>query len=417
MTLYLTNTLNRTKEPFNSRQPHMVKCFTCGPSIYRRPHVGNFATFLFEDVLQRYLEYSGYEVQRVINFTDVEDKALEEAKEKALSLTELTEPVEEQFYQDAASLRIRLPSRIPRSSTTIDEAVRLIQTLLERGYAYWHDNDVFYDPLKFEGFGKLFGLDMRKWPRKKRRFRRDTYPGERWNLGDFVLWHGHRAEKDGAVYWETPLGKGRPAWNVQDSAIISSSLGYEIDIACGGVDNLYRHHDYTLAIMEAVSQRTLARYWLHGEHVLIDGKKMSKSRGNILYLDDLTNDGLTETEVRFYLIYGHYRKKKNLSLTQMRNRAHRLKALRDIIQKFLPGSDTSTSGSRDAAVQRWVDKLIPQFEERMDDDLDVKGAFDNVESILLKLDGIGGSHGLHKEDRVALYQSLEKIDDVLQVLL
>ena len=171
---------------------------------------------------------------------------------------------------------------IARSSTSVEQAARLIRILMDKGYAYRHEGDIFYDPLKFEGFGKLFGLDMSRWPKKKRRFRKDTYPGQRWNLGDFILWHGDKGEKD-APSWDTELGRGRPAWNVQDAAMVTKHLGYRIDIACGGADNLYRRHDYTIAVVEGASGRTFSSYWPHGEHVLIDRIKMSKSKGNILY--------------------------------------------------------------------------------------------------------------------------------------
>jgi len=414
MTLYVTNTLTRKKEPFKSRVEKRVKMFTCGPSIYRRPHVGNFATFLFEDILQRYLEYSGYEIQRVINFTDVEDKALEEAAQKDISLSALTEPVANRFLKEAASLQIRLPREIPRSSTHVDEAVRLIQELLKGGYAYWHQNDVFYDPLKFKGFGKLYGLDMSRWPKKKRRFRKDTYPGQRWNLGDFILWHGYRPHQDDRFYWDTPIGKGRPAWNIQDPAIISSRLGYQIDIACGGVDNLYRHHDYTIAVMEAVSQRLFSRYWLHGEHVLLDGRKMSKSKGNILYLEDIQDKGFTAKDIRFYLIYGHYRKKINLTLKQLQKTADQLTSFRDTVRNVC-----HTSGPRGRRAQNTgelIHGLTRTFEDRMNDDLDVRGAFDNIASILGKLNALHNGHGLSKHDRTQILHALERIDSVFGVL-
>jgi cysteinyl-tRNA synthetase len=414
MTLYLTNTLTRKKEPFNSRVEKRVKMFTCGPSIYRRPHVGNFATFLFEDILQRYLEYSGYEIQRVINFTDVEDKALEEAAQKDLSLSALTEPVANQFLKEAASLQMRLPREIPRSSTHVDEAVRLIQELLKGGYAYWHQNDVFYDPLKFKGFGKLYGLDMSRWPKKKRHFRKDTYPGQRWNLGDFILWHGYRPQQDDRFYWDTPIGKGRPAWNIQDPAIISSKLGYQIDIACGGVDNLYRHHDYTIAVMEAVSQRLFSRYWLHGEHVLLNGRKMSKSKGNILYLEDIQDKGFTAKDIRFYLIYGHYRKKINLTFKQLQRTADQLTSLRDTVRNVC---HTSGPGGRRAQnTGELIHGLTRTFEDRMNDDLGVRGAFDNIASILGKLNALHNGHGLSKNDRTQILHALERIDSVFGIL-
>lgn len=414
MALYLTNTLTRRKEPFQSRHGNKVKMFTCGPSIYRSSHVGNFATFLFEDVLHRYLEYSGYQVQRVINFTDVEDKAVEEAQQKGLSLSELTEPIANQFLQEAASLRIKLPPEIPRSSAHVDDAVRLIQQLIQGGYAYWHQKDVFYDPLKFEGFGKLFGLDMSRWPKKKRRFRKDTYPGRRWNLGDFILWHGYRPEQDGTFYWDTPLGKGRPSWNIQDPAIISKKMGYQIDIACGGVDNLYRHHDYTLAIMESVSARPFASYWLHGEHVLVEGRKMSKSRGNISYVDDIIRKGFSASELRCYLIYGHYRKKIDLSLKEMQHVADRLIGLKDIVQRVCHTS--SPEPLRAGTADRLIEDLSRKFEAGMNDDLNVREAFDGIQSIMRELDVVHRQYGLSKDDQVRILQALESVDRVLMVL-
>jgi len=302
--LCLTNTLSRKMERFRPLEGRTVKMFTCGPSVYRRPHLGNYRTFLFEDVLLRYLEYLGYEVRRIINLTDVEDKSLAEASEHGLTLEALTEPVADRFYRESALLGMKLPEAIPRSSTVVEEAVDLIETLIRKGYAYKHGPDIFYDPLKFQGFGKLFGLDMGRWPSKRRRFRRDTYPGRRWNLGDFILWHGSQSGES-AAQWETRIGPGRPAWNIQDPAAIVKHLGFRVDICCGGSDNLYRHHDYTLAIMESASGHEFCRTWLHGEHLLVDGAKMSKSRGNIVYTEQLLEQGYTAGHLRFFLIYGH----------------------------------------------------------------------------------------------------------------
>ena len=182
-----------------------------------------------------------------------------------------------------------MPERIPRSSTSVEQAVYLIRKLLEKGCAYRHKGDIFFDPLKFEGFGKLFRLDMSKWPKTRKRFKQDTYPGRRWNLGDFILWHGCR--KGDKVCWDTEIGRGRPSWNIQDPAMISETMGYSLDIFCGGIDNLYRHHDYNIAVMESVSGKELSRYWLHGQHVLVGGKKMSKSLHNIVYPEDLLAQG------------------------------------------------------------------------------------------------------------------------------
>jgi cysteinyl-tRNA synthetase len=411
--LQLYNTMTRQKGPFRPLNNHLVKIFSCGPSIYAPPHIGNYRTFIWEDVLQRYLKYLGYEVKRTINLTDLEDKAIEEAGERGISVGELTSAVAMRFLNEARRLRIELPDKLPRSSTSIEQAVYLIGELMKKGYAYRYRGDIFFDPLKFKDFGKLFRLDMSKWPKKKTRFKRDTYPGRRWNLGDFILWHGFK--KRDSVYWETPVGKGRPAWNVQDPAMISQTLGYSLDIFCGGVDNLYRHHDYNIAVMESVSGVELARYWLHGEHVLVGGKKMSKSLGNIVYPEDLLGRGFSWEQIRFYLLSRHYRKKLNLSMDELREASLRLDTVREIVAGLLSGARPVESVN-DGASNELAGELKVSFETRMNNDLDTATAIDKVFKTVERL------HSLHKAGKIGAERSLAigaqllKIDSVLQVL-
>lgn len=413
--LFLNNSLTRKKEPFLPREPGKVKMFTCGPSIYRRPHLGNYRAFLFEDILLRYLEYLGYQLERVINFTDVEDKALAEAKGKGLTLKELTDPVARQFREEARILKIKLPDCIPRSSTTVDQAVHLIKVLLEKGYAYWYGPDVFYDPLKFADFGKLFGLDMSRWPQKKRRFSKDTYPGQRWNLGDFILWHGYSGKKPDESYWKTEIGQGRPAWNVQDPAVISKHLGYQIDISVGGVDNLFRHHDYTIAVMEAVSGKNFARYWLHCEHMFVNGAKMSKSKGNVTYPEDLLNKDYTPEHIRFFLTCNHYREKLNLNPRALQESRIRLDSFRDKIKKITETKDAGIE-SQGGSAEALINRLNPSFSRQMNDDLNVKTAFDAIYEIFsgllaLKLDG-----KMTRQDSERAGKEFAGINSVLQIM-
>jgi len=409
--LRLTNTLSKRKEPFRSRQEGKVRIFTCGPSTYSRAHMGNYRTFLYEDVLQRYLEYLGYRVERMINFTDMEDKAIAVARERGISLKELTGPVEDQFFKEADLLAIKLPETIPRASTSVDQAVHLIKILLDKGYAYWHEKDVFYDPLKFTGFGKLYGLDMSRWPKKKRRFRKDTYPGQRWNLGDFILWHGGDTK---GVYWDTEIGRGRPAWNVQDAAMITKGLGYKIDIACGGIDNLFRHHDYTLAVIESVSEEPFSRYWLHGEHVLVNGSKMSKSRGNIVYLENLLEKGYAPPWIRFFLIYQHYREKLDLTDENLERTVGKLVSVKEMIRQLT--SVESQGGHPSRPALELIQHMEEAFRERMGDDLDVKGAFEGIREILSRLVSLKMEGRFADGDAEKLRRTLEKIDTVFQAI-
>ncbi|MFZ2446724.1 MAG: class I tRNA ligase family protein [Syntrophobacteraceae bacterium] len=411
--LQLLNTMTREKEPFEPRSGRTVKMFSCGPSIYRRPHVGNYRSFIWQDALVRYLEYLGYSVKRALNFTDVEDKAISEAAGEGLTIGELTGAVAERFFEEARGLRMKLPEKIPRSSTSVEQAVRIIRKLVRKGYAYWREGDVFFDPLKFEGFGKLFRLDMSKWPKQKRRFKKDTYPGQRWNLGDFILWHGYR---DGDyVFWETDIGKGRPSWNVQDPAMISECLGYSLDIFCGGIDNLYRHHDYNIAVMESASGKELARYWLHGHHVLVRGKKMSKSLDNIVYTEDLLAQGYTWEHIRFYLLHAHYRKRLNLTMESFRETCGKLDALRSMVNDITAGG-ADKRAAPDGATEKLAGEITSRFESAMNDDLDTRGALDGVSR------AVSGLHARWKAGRIAPQQAagikerLRKVDGVLQVI-
>ncbi len=330
--LNIYNTLTRKVEPFQPADPNNVKMFTCGPSTYQRAHIGNYRTFLFEDILQRYIEYLGYKVTRLMPFTDVEDKAITQAKKENLSIEELTQKNETIFFKDFDLLRIKKPDYPVRASDAVDQAVELTSKLVDSGYAYWYRyqgvKNAYFDPLKSKEFGKLAHLDMTKWPKKKRRFHKDTYPGTPWNMGDFILWHGCGMND---VCYDTAIGCGRPAWNIQDAAIVTKYLGYSVDIACGGIDNLVRHHDYNIAIVEAVSDKQFSRYWLHGGHLLVDDKKMSKSLGNVYHTNDVLAKGFSGSELRFFLIYGAYREKLNFTFEKMAKTSERLHSLQGMV--------------------------------------------------------------------------------------
>ncbi len=406
---FLYETRTRSHRHFVPRERKKVKMFTCGPSVYRVPHLGNYRTFLFEDVLYRYLRFLGYSVQRVINFTDVEDKAIAEAGSSGVSLRELTDRVEKRFFEDSRKLRIHLPTTIPRSSTSVDTAVHMISVLMEKNFAYRHGEDIFFDPLKYDKFGQVYGLDMSKWPSKKKRFSKDTYPGEQWNLGDFVLWHGRGKEPE--VYWKTELGEGRPAWNVQDPAMILKHLGTRIDIHCGGIDNLYRHHDYTRAVLECFSGEEPVGYWLHANHLLVDGQKMSKKEGNVLYISDLVERGYSAMEIRFFLIYGQYREKLAIEDDAVDRTTDILLHLRQFAKTLAQGPERTPIKPTPRADR----ELIGIFEQHMNDDLNVKKAVDAVTEYLRRLGPKMASGDLSLKRRAAITAALHRMDEVLSV--
>lgn len=397
--------MGKKVERFRPANNKVVNVFTCGPSVYQRVHIGNFRTFLFEDVLVRYLEYSGYRVQRGMTITDIEDKAIEEAARRRTDLHQLAGDNIRRFIEEMKLLRIKVPDFLPRASESIKESAELIELLLRRKVAYRYNNKVYFDPLKFRGFGKLYGLDMSRWPARKTRFHRDTYPGMRWNLGDFVLWHGY-SEGD-KYYWDTKIGRGRPAWNVQDPAMISRYFDEPLSIYCGGIDNLVRHHDYTCAVLESARRYQTARFWLHCRHLLVAGKKMSKSKGNIYYTDTLLKGGYTADEIRFFLIYGHYRRELNFSGRTMKSAIGKLSRFRGCVNKI-----KAKAGAGKAVPCDISRRLKTAFTENMDEDLNVKAAFDALQEVLcgVKAEELNTGGALH------VLQTLREIDNVLQVV-
>jgi len=412
--LSLCNTLTGKTEPFQLAIDAKVKMYTCGPSTYQPAHIGNYRTFLFEDILQRYLEYSGYNVTRLITLTDIEDKAIAQAKKENVSVEELTNRNEKLFFKDFELLRIKRPDYTVRASTIIDQAVSLIRILMGKGtaYKYTHENaeNVYFDPQKFPEFGKLAHLDMKKWPKTKRRFHMDTYPGTPWNKGDFILWHGCR--KGETVCWDAEVGRGRPAWNIQDAAMVTKHLGFAVDLACGGIDNLVRHHDYTLAVAEAVSGKEFAKYWLHGAHLFVDGKKMSKSIGNVVYPADLTTKRYSGAQVRFFLIYGHYRKRKNFTFKNLDKTSSKLDQLKSMVQDL----QTAKSNAPNRHALSLADGIVSSFEKHMNNDLDVKNAFKALFANVFKLHELAKKKQLSAQDASVALRNLRKVDGVLQVI-
>ena len=382
----------------------VVEIFTCGPSVYQRSHIGNFRTFMFEDLLVRYLLYLGHNVNRGMNFTDVEDKALEEAEKKGMGLGDLADDNIRNFLAEMDLLRMKIPDYLPRASEHVDQAVEIIEQLLDRGIAYWHRGNVYFDPLRFPGFGEIYGLDMSRWPARKKRFHKDTYPGTRWNLGDFILWHGEK--KAGRVRWETRIGKGRPSWNIQDASIMFKHVHETLSVYCGGFDNVFRHHDYTRAILESVRPYPMARFWLHGGLLLVGGQKMSKSRGNIVYTDRVLDQGFTVEDLRFFLLCHPYREKLDYSNERMRAAAEKL-------YKFkLRVKEIGVRGNHRPADEESARKVRAIFTGKMNEDLNMGEAFVELYEFFSKID----PDRLDPHVASGYGRAIKEIDQVLKVM-
>lgn len=312
MTLIIKNSLSDKKEVFKPINGNKVGMYTCGPTVYNYAHIGNYRAYIFSDILRRYLKYSGYEVKHVMNITDVDDKTIRESQKENKSLKEFTEFYTEALFKDRDSLNI-IPADIYTKATEyIEKMVKIIETLLEKGYAYkTPDGSVYFNIHKDKEYGKLshFNLSDLK-ENAEGRLKKDEYEKE--NAQDFALWKAW-VEEDGNVFWETSLGKGRPGWHIECSAMSMNELGESFDIHTGGVDLMFPHHENEIAQSECATGKMFAKYFMHNEYLLVDGKKMSKSLGNFYTLEDLINKGIDPIAFRLWLYTSNYSTRTNFT--------------------------------------------------------------------------------------------------------
>ena len=308
----LYNSLTRSVEPFAPADGKTVRLYTCGPTVYNPAHLGNFRTFLFEDLLRRVLRTRGWAVEQVMNLTDVDDKIIKRASERGLSITALTDPVVETFHADREFLRIQRAEHYPRATAYIAEMIALVQRLEANGVAYKADDGSVYFAIdKFAGYGRLSRLDTREI-RAGARVAQDDYAKE--NAQDFALWKSAKPEDEAyGAAWDSPWGRGRPGWHLECSAMAMALLGETLDIHAGGVDLMFPHHEDEIAQSEAATGKPFANFWCHGEFLLTDGAKMAKRVGNVSTVADLKSEGVSAAALRHFVFSTHYRKQLNLS--------------------------------------------------------------------------------------------------------
>ncbi|MFL6514909.1 MAG: cysteine--tRNA ligase [Chthoniobacterales bacterium] len=364
------NTYSRRTEEFVplDQTDRTVKMYTCGPTVYSRAHIGNFRAYVFEDLLQRQLELRGYKVHRVMNLTDVDDKTIRGSRNAKIPLRDFTAPFKQAFFDDLKTLRIKSADQYPAATDQqfIDRMISMIQTLMDRGYAYQaEDKSVYFRISKFPDYGKLAHIDLDQL-QSTGRIQHDEYDKE--HIGDFALWKAWD-EEDGDVAWESPWGRGRPGWHIECSAMATALLGEQIDIHCGGVDNIFPHHEDEIAQSEGVTGRQFVRYWMHCAHLVVDGQKMAKSLGNFYTISDLTEKGYSGREIRYALMRVHYRAPLNFTwegMKEARESLGRIDGWLDRLRKTAQQSSASqTSGDTGVA---------NTFEEALDDDLNISAA-------------------------------------------
>ena len=310
MPLKFYNTLTRKKEVFSPIDHNEVKMYSCGPTVYTYPHIGNYKAYIFADTLKRVLLYSGFKVKHIMNITDVDDKTIRDSQKEHKSLKEFTEFYTTEFYKDTEALNILKPTQFTKATDYIDEMVKIIKNLLDKNLAYKSsDGSIYFDIKKFKNYGKLSGITLDQLKENASgRIASDEYDKD--NVQDFALWKAYD-EKDGEVFWETELGKGRPGWHIECSAMAIKNLGEQIDLHTGGVDNIFPHHENEIAQSESYTGKEFVKYWMHNEWVLVDQKKMSKSFKNFYTLRDIIERGISPVAYRFWLLMANYRTRAN----------------------------------------------------------------------------------------------------------
>ncbi|MGI8431359.1 MAG: cysteine--tRNA ligase [Chthoniobacterales bacterium] len=407
--MQLFNTYTRTLEEFRPIDPEgkIVKMYTCGPTVYSRAHIGNFRAYVFEDLLQRHLELRGFKVHRVMNLTDVDDKTIRGSRAENLPLAEFTAPFKEAFFADLEALQIKMPGAFPAATEEryITAMIAMIKTLIERELAYQaEDKSVYFRINRFPKYGELAHFNLAEL-KSTGRVKNDEYDKE--HVGDFALWKAWD-EEDGTVAWESPWGRGRPGWHIECSAMSTALLGDQLDIHCGGVDNIFPHHEAEIAQSEGCSGLApFVRYWLHCAHLLVEGQKMAKSLGNFYVLPDLLAKGYSGREVRYALLRVHYRAPLNFTFDGLEEARQALARLDEWLRRLW---EAARAGERQVHQPKTIED--DKFAAALDDDLNISAAlghlFDQIRESNRELDG-----GIDSARALAWLEWWGKINSVL----
>ena len=413
MALRFYNTLTRELQEFEPLEPGTARIYACGPTVYQLPHIGNYRTFLFNDLLHRFLEWKGFDVTFVTNLTDVDDKTITGALEGKVSLDEFTEPVIRGFFDDLDALGVHRADAYPRATRHIDEMIALIERLIENGSAYVVDGSVYFDISSFPEYGKLSRIDLSEM-RQGERVAADEYDKD--DVRDFALWKKARDE-DRAVdaVWETPWGEGRPGWHIECSAMSMAELGESFDIHTGGEDLIFPHHEDEIAQSEAATGKPFARYWLHVKHLLVNGEKMSKSKGNVYGLEELRAKGFEPAAIRYLLLSAHYRHELNFTFDGLRNAQAALRRLLDFVERL--DNAPTREDAQPSRLPELAARALRDFEAALDDDLNSPEAlaalFTFVRDANATLDGLTAAL---PAEILEARNAIERIDRVLGVI-
>ncbi len=412
--LVLVNTLSRSPEPFEPLAPGSIRIYTCGPTVYNRVHIGNLRTFVWEDVMCRAFRWLGYRTTQVMNLTDIDDKTIRGAVAEGLSLKEFTAKHIETFFQDLATLGITPADAYPRATDHVGEMVDLVRRLEERGHTYESDGSVWFRISSFPSYGKLSRIDPSAMKRGAR-VADDEYEKE--DVRDFALWKAAKEGEPESATWRTPLGKGRPGWHLECSAMSMKYLGETLDIHTGAVDNVFPHHENEIAQSEGATGKPFVRTWLHAEHLVVDGEKMSKSKGNFFTLPDLLARGAGPRAVRYLLLAVPYRQKLNFTLDSLSGAAAAVDRLESLDRRLLERTEGAQAGEEAAAA---FSARLYEARERIRsgfmDDLNTAAALGALFTLVKEVNADLEAGHLGAPEAAAARRLVREVDEVLGVL-
>lgn len=410
MTLRFLNTYGRKLQKFVPLKRKIVRMYTCGPTVWDYAHIGNFRTYIFQDVLRRYLRFKGFRVIQVTNITDVDDKTIRRSKETAVTLREYTKKYEEAYLADLEALNIERAEHYPRATEHIEEMVALVKKLIRKGFAYEAEGSVYFDISKFKKYGRLSGACMDEL-KAGARVDSDEYSKD--EARDFVLWKGWHPE-DGEVFWETVIGKGRPGWHLECSAMSMTYLGPTFDIHSGGEDLIFPHHENEIAQSEAATGKRFVRLWLHSGMLLVAGRKMAKSSGNFFTLRDLLFKGHDPLAVRYLLMSAHYRAQLNFTEEGLADAQKAVEALRGTYRRVKNIDAKNTRNN--TQLRKVLSREEREFEWAMDDDLNTPRALAAVHRTARAVNRAIDQGEVSKKDAAAMCRFFSNLDEVLGIL-
>ena len=407
--LKFQNTLTGNLEEFQPLDGNNVKLYICGPTVWSFAHIGNFRTFIFGDILRRYLKYKNYNLTHAMNLTDVDDRIINEARKAGKTIDEFTAPFVRAFWEDADALGLERPELAPRATEHIAEMIRLIEKLLENGHAYESDGSIYYRISAFKDYGKLSKINF-KGNVSGASGRVDTDKYDKENANDFALWK--LVDADEPTGWDASFGRGRPGWHVECSAMAMKYFGETFDIHAGGIDLKFPHHENEIAQSEGATDKPFARVWLHAEHLKVEGETMSKSLGNYYTFRDLIEKGYTPTAIRYLLLSVPYHKQLNFTFETLDGAENTLERLRDFRKRL---AEANLRDGDDLNLQEIARKYLSEFETALDDNLNTSAALAALHNLVRETNSALANETVLTENRDAILQTIEKIDSVLGI--